>query len=636
MWIRGLTFLLTLILALGLAGSYPASAPASQHTDNLHEIYYPWVPNGAMLGESGPYSAALTVQNLEGRTVSVTFMPASRLGESEPPMLLPWTLAPHASLTLLSSQIDFGDDIEGSGVIVAGKFADSGEPARIAGVMKQSAPVPMTSSARTTTDHMTAGGYTALSWSHIDAGGVLPIVQTNSGWNTSIRITNFDPGSTSNTVRLTLRESGGASAPMVHTEALSPGETWTFNLLEQGVPVEWVGSATIGADGNIGAVAERYKVQTNMLIMNQSQPPSGSSARYAPLILRNWHNWNAGISLANLSEEPNEVIVRYDDADGELLDSTEITVPPRGMDFIFTPAGVSGDGDTPAGFVGSAVISGSGPLHAAVDQVKYVGDADDVGHAMSYVAERRPGLINNHIAMPLVQKGDPGTALGNTTGIQLMAPLNFPAAAKVWFLDELGNVVSPEPEIVELPGRGGKTLYAFDFEYLPPGFQGSAYIRITQGEILAIANNVDYQVQFDGSASMNLVAADYLFQTTEIQLSASQNPVPHFSHSTTVTAVVFDRFGERVRSGHAVVISIDETALAGLNFGPGAPYASSGPVSTNDSGAASIEVQLRDSALNSRPFTTRITATHQGVEQSIQISWNAEPTLAPTSGPPVD
>jgi hypothetical protein len=620
-----LTLALTAMLVAGLA----TTSSASNHQSS-HAVHFPWVPNGAMLGDSGPYYGAITIQNLEGAEISVYVVPLSRLGGGEPPTLLPWTLGPHASLTLTSPQIDFGDGVPGSGVLVHAEFTGTSEPARIAGVQKQTAAEPPAASSRTTQSHMTAGGYTGLSSSEIDTGAVLPIVQTNSGWNTVIRVTNFDLESSSNTVRLTLREAGGATAPLVFTEVLGSGDTWTFDLLERGLGAEWVGSAVISADGNVGAVAERVKPSTNMLIMNQSQMPTSASSKYAPLILREWNNWNAGISIANLSDDANLVTVDYYGLDGTLLDSDEVNVPPRGMNFIFTPAGVAGNGEQETGFVGAARISGNGPLHAAVDQVKYFGGDDDTGHAMSYLADTRPGLVNNYIAMPLVQKGDPQTGLGNTTGIQLVSPLNSPSTAKLWFLDELGNIVSPEPEEITLEGRAGVTIYTMDFDYLPSGFQGSAYIWVTSGEILAVANNVDYQVQFDGSASMNLVQTGGLFHATEIELTASPNPVPHFSQATTVSARVTDRFGEPVPSGHAVVISIDNTSAAGINFGPGAPsYASSGPVTTDSNGVASIEVQLRDSALGDRPVSATVTATYQGVEQNAQIQWNPPPELAP-------
>lgn len=623
---RTTRLLLALALVFGLTLAVTGEGAATNH-EGPTELYFPWVPHGAMLGDSGPYHGSLTIQNLESSDVSIYALPMSELGGPEPPMLEPWTLGPHASITLSPSEIGIGDGVPGSAVTVSGEFVDGGEPARIAGVLKQAAPEPPSSDARTGSAHATVGGYTGIMPGQLDTDAVLPVVQTNSDWNTVIRVGNVDESETANTVRLALHEAGGSSAPVVFTEVLGAGETATFDLLQRGVEPGWVGSAVITADANIGAVAERVKPATNMLIMNQSRPVNAGGP-HAPLMLREWSNWNTGISVANLSDDVNEVTVDYYRLDGELVDSDEITVPPRGMQFIFTPAGDTGSGDETTGFVGSARISGDFPLHAVVDQVKYFGDDDDTGHAMSYVTERRPGS-RSYLVAPLAQKGNSESGIGDTTGIQLVETIGAGATVKLWFLDQLGNIVSPEPEVIDLGPREGYTAYAMFYDYLPSGFQGSAVIRAMEGEVVAASNYVNYAVQYDGSASMNLIPSRNLHSAFEIDISASPNPVPHYDRSSLVSATVYDRLGEPFPSGHAVIFSMDDTSQAGINFGPGAPYGSSGPVTTDDSGTASQEVQIRDEALGDRPVEATVTLSAGDLEEQVTITWQPPPELAP-------
>src|SRR5690606_2891631 len=86
-------------------------------------------------------------------------------------------------------------------------------------------------------------------------------------------------------------------------------------------------------------------------------------------------------------------------------------------------------------------IDGDYPLAAAVDEVKYLGGQGE-GHAMSYPAVldqygdwvERPGDFFNPIfwtgryfyrhalSLPLVQKGNPTTGTGDTSGINLFNP----------------------------------------------------------------------------------------------------------------------------------------------------------------------------------------------------------------------
>ena len=77
----------------------------------------------------------------------------------------------------------------------------------------------------------------------------------------------------------------------------------------------------------------------------------------------------------------------------------------------------------------AAVLNGTAPFHAAIDEVKYTGSGNDVGEAMSYIATAataqrawyrlNPSGTGPSLSLPLVQKGSQATGKGDTSGIDL-------------------------------------------------------------------------------------------------------------------------------------------------------------------------------------------------------------------------
>src|SRR5690606_6206519 len=111
------------------------------------------------------------------------------------------------------------------------------------------------------------------------------------------------------------------------------------------------------------------------------------------------------------------------------------TIPPRAMEYIYqTATGNHGVGDEQ---ITSAKLVGTAPLVVAIDEVKYL-DGNSQWHAMSYPAQRAQAagravssdgtpingrrLYESMLALPLVQKGNPLTGLGDTSGINLFNP----------------------------------------------------------------------------------------------------------------------------------------------------------------------------------------------------------------------
>jgi hypothetical protein len=169
------------------------------------------------------------------------------------------------------------------------------------------------------------------------------------------------------------------------------------------------------------------------------------------------------------------------------------------MNFIYTPA--SGTGEA---FLGAAVIESEEWICAVVDEVKYTGDQPDVGHAMSYPTTETIAWSTEALTLPLLQKGSPFTGMGDTSGVQIFNPSPDSVLIEVTIVDQAGIAVMNE--LHTIAPWNSKTVYAMNTT-LPPGFIGALGISVQggSGEIVAISNNVNYDVLFDGSASFALV-----------------------------------------------------------------------------------------------------------------------------------
>jgi hypothetical protein len=328
-------------------------------------------------------------------------------------------------------------------------------------------------------------------------------VQTNSGWNTFIRVTNFEDGPGEALVEISLYPAGGGAAEAVYTSVdIAAGETGTVNLLDH-VPPGWVGSALLESQTDVGAIAERVKAETHMLIMNSAKSVDilTDTQMMAPLVLNNWNSWNTGISIVNLSGSENEILITYYDINGNPIDTDEFKLQPYAMDFVYTPA--SGDD---SGYVGSATVQGSHAFFGAVDEVKYLGNDLDTGHAMSYMITSDLAEKDESLALPLVQRGVLATGMGDTTGIQLFNPTNDSVDVMVWLFTTNADVLG-FPDDVTIGPKQGYTFYMFDAEGAYDNFAGSAVVHVISGDggVVAVSNNVNYEVQYDGSASFNVV-----------------------------------------------------------------------------------------------------------------------------------
>ena len=586
-----------LILVLMLAVSADRAVAQDEGPLHFDAIYYPWVPNGDVIDGAGPWHGSITVQNVDveqsnegvrfwvfdSRTINRVAMNDDGSGEPytfedalDDSTVPRFDIDANASITLSAAALGIAEPGSALAVYAIYKRAldeedtlapDLGAPT-ITGIQKQSLGSPMFN-ARTTDAHAAVDGYAAIpiadvpwgsqsDFCHEIAGGVdacdgrglyslpdgpgsgfdghsyLPIVQTNSGWNTEIRLSNIDfTQTTAAQVNVTLiashQQGFGASAEHKVTETFNipPGGTVSMDV-SNWVPDEWVGSAHITSTVGIVTSALRSKVSDSMLMINTAAPSleqltgdgfellsTGSSLyrQYAPLIFKDYNGWNTGFSFVNTSEQTNRVTVTYYGLFGGVVGTDSRTVPPQGQEFIHVPA--SEDGGSGPGFVGAAVFTSALPFHVAVDQVKY-----STGEAMSYLATASGAahlgddwpdeLAEGALVMPLVQKGMLNGD-GDVSGLQLFnASFDDPVTVEVTFFDSAGSIVAPTltgPIRMTLLPTESATLHTSNLSEMAQNQRSSAVIVPVEGDgmVVGVSNNVNYAVNGDGSSAFNMV-----------------------------------------------------------------------------------------------------------------------------------
>jgi hypothetical protein len=257
----------------------------------------------------------------------------------------------------------------------------------------------------------------------------------------------------------------------------------------------------------------------------------------APLVFQNYNGWNTGVNIANTSELTNTVTVTWVGPTGNVVGTDSVSIPAKAMEVIYRPN--TQEVGLNSGFVGAAVLTSLLPFTAAVDEVKYSGSSQDVGQAMSYIATDagasaawctadsthqgecdwnkyrvlKPYGSYPQLNIPLIQKGNPLTGTGDTSGINLFNA-SSEASTTDWvrFYQPSGALAAPTlnaPYEITLGALNTATIYTMDFSDMSAGFQGSAQIVPVAGAgvVFGVSNNVNYDVQGDGSAVYNAVNA---------------------------------------------------------------------------------------------------------------------------------
>ncbi len=360
-----------------------------------------------------------------------------------------------------------------------------------------------------------------------------PIVQTNGGpggaWNTILRIANFGNvvdgevghiGSAAVTARFfPADDAQGSLNTGFQLQALvNTGDVWNIDVSDY-VPEGWVGSVHVYSDSAIYAMADRVKLGYGEWITNTaSNSPytngnnvSGALGQYvlfAPDVRLDYFGWNTGINVANLVNDDNNVNIQYFNLYGNAPTALTRRLAPQGMTYFYDPSQLPQDNslqdpstDVNADIIGSALIWSDYPVAAVVDATKYPESTNsedpNIFQAMSYSATANVYTTQVH---PLVQKGNPTTGQGATSGINIMNPNSTAALASVWWVNPSGfGADNYGTSAVAIPGFANGFVYTFNAMNLPNGFYGSAVVTSTL-PVASVTTQVDYQVEWDGTA----------------------------------------------------------------------------------------------------------------------------------------
>ncbi|MCS7257665.1 MAG: hypothetical protein RMJ05_11430 [Thermomicrobium sp.] len=381
-------------------------------------------------------------------------------------------------------------------------------PARISAVVKLVAPAPSVN-ARTSSSHLMVSGYAVRGRSQaVGDTLVAPIAQANyNGWKTVLHVTNVGGAACSVTARFYQHPSGAQTHAVPQT--ILAGDTWNLDLLAAGIPAGWLGTARIEGPGCLlVASVDRIKptqpwgTPVNMALTNIAAPATTlGTTVFVPLVFQAYFDWNTGIAVTNAGSAPATVTISYYGMSGSLITTTSLpAIPANGMQFDY----LTGSG----GQLAQAVITSNQPIIVSVDAVKYTGSGSDVGQALTSMGIDAP-VGATVLRAALYQKAGPS---GNdTSGVQLFnTSATQPGNVLVEFFDTAGTAQPPSPLALSgIAPRGAVTVYAPSIGALPNDFQGQ--IRITHqpgsGQLVAITNNVNYDVQADGSASFNVATA---------------------------------------------------------------------------------------------------------------------------------
>ncbi|GBD20118.1 hypothetical protein HRbin28_00557 [bacterium HR28] len=562
---RLMRIVLALLLATGSLLTLVSSASgASPLSEEQSRVTFAAVYNGETLpGNVGPVWSTVVVQNLEALPIEIQLR-NQRVGGT---IRGPFTLAPRAARAFTAAELaGLGLVPTGgsAGLVIEASFPDTSQailtelgictatcrPA-IAAIEKHGGPSALGNDLRTTSAFQSVSGATGIrddDWEAANLGHnwVLPVVQTNNGWNTLIKVVNLR--NQQNQVTVTLRRSRAVTAgdpTYTLTQTLNAGQTWTIDLSGI-VPPEWVGAAFIDAQlSGVAVVAERYKPTWRMLLTNEGVPRTTATTRYAPVVFRDYNNWNTGITLVNLdTTNTNTLTLTYYDRNGAAQvvppELGSITLQPGESAFIYRPD-ISAVPSLDPARVNAVVINGQRPFVAAVDEVKYLAGPGQ-GQAMSYIAPAAPDVdgtkqswsaaetqartagqvtgrswFTHTLALPLFQVGDT-TGQGDVSGFTLFNPTARQQLANVQLLGMNGTPVAPSqvgtsenPVLVAVPAGGYAVIYPYPsdfgttFNAAPRNFTGTALVGVTDGAgsgtgfLVGVSNVVNYQVQGDGS-----------------------------------------------------------------------------------------------------------------------------------------
>ncbi len=295
---------------------------------------------------------------------------------------------------------------------------------------------------------------------------------------------------TSTSLTATTAVSGTAGIPPL-SETIAPGGTRLLDSAAlSGLGAEFVGSAVITSDAPVAAVVWLLRESGGAAQLSAYTPVAeGAVNLSAPLLFRDYNGWNTEIAVQNLADQPARFNVAYfDRATGQAVAPGEGYTAAPGATVVIRQ---SASPNLPAGWVGSAVIAGSGPLAAVVSEVN-----PRRGLATAY-----NGLnlleLSARAAAPLVMKNYGGW----NTSVQVQNLGDAPATVTITYFDRETGV--PVGGAIESQVVQPNTAYTFaqaGAPGLPAGFVGSAIIT-GSGRLAVVVNAVNDARSGDAASS---------------------------------------------------------------------------------------------------------------------------------------
>ncbi len=485
------------LAVLLVVSAFIVAIPAASATDS-ETVYLPWVPNGDTTGGLGPWYGRIEIQNTSSTLCSIQIAVPNETGG--------WIV--HNTFIISPNALDdlSPDDIGLAAPGGAVRIASSGCKAAVS--VKQATGDyndPPWSYGATA-----VAGYTGIPAEDAmnNPAWILPIVQTNNGWDSYLRLTNVEGFNAKNvTVEIFPFHNLGGETGYIFSEtvAIQAGATQTIDLLDALGQTGFVGFARVTSTGNVVAMVQREKESTGMAMLNPASPDIAGEASIqsivtyqlqAPIIFNAYNGWNTGINLANPNGSTANVTVSYP---GAGRPDDVLAMAPYSSDYVYTPSNAANQ----TGFTGSAVISSDVPVAAAVDEVKY-----STGDAISYIAV--PAL-DTEVAVPLVFKQSQSGTRNDNSGINVSNASSSQTTVEITIHSPLGTIVGG-PYDITVPANGSNFVY-LPTTTAPPGTMGSATIKSLDGApIVVVSNDVSYDVAGDGSAVFNAPSPMGLYQ----------------------------------------------------------------------------------------------------------------------------
>jgi hypothetical protein len=301
----------------------------------------------------------------------------------------------------------------------------------------------------------------------------LPVVmRERNGWTTSISLENAGDEDASGTIRF-LNEAGAQVA--THPFSLTTVGSLRLDPRSiEGLPDGFAGSVDIQSTQPVAASVTEIRDGTDA--QSYAGTSAGSERISVPLLFKGYNGWDSTLSIQNLGDTSTPVTVTYNRTDSTGAPWTEaVTVPARASVTLTQSTNAS----LPAGFAGSAVVSGpSGANLAAV-----VNTLHTSGAAASYESV---GIGGVRLNAPLLFK----EAGGWNTGLQVQNVGSRVTQVTVTYRASSGAGEWREQASIG-PGAA-VTLYQPANAQLPNGFVGSAIVTSNNAQpLVGIVNAVN-------------------------------------------------------------------------------------------------------------------------------------------------